>query len=38
MSDIQYKIILDLYNEYNEVFRVLPADVQGKFYDRLFAK
>lgn len=34
MSDIQYRILLDLYHEYNEVFRMLPAAVILAFKDK----
>ena len=38
MSDRQYQVLLDLFNEWNEAFHSLSADVKAKFYDRLYAK
>lgn len=36
LTDKQYEVLLALFNEYNEAFRRLPAEIQGKFYDRLY--
>lgn len=38
MTDTQYRVLLDLFNEWNEAFHSLSAEVKGKFYDRLYAK
>ena len=38
MSDIQYKIILALWNEFHEEFKNLSDETQSAFYDRLYSK
>ena len=38
MSDTQYRVLMDLFNEYNEAFVALPQHIKGAFYDRLYAK
>jgi hypothetical protein len=36
LTDTQYKVLLDLFNECNEDFHHLPADTLSAFYDRLY--
>ena len=34
----QYRILLDLYHEFNEAFVALPDDIKQAFYNRLYKK
>jgi hypothetical protein len=38
MTDRQYQVLLDLYNECNEDFWHLPASTREAFFNRLFSK
>lgn len=38
MTDKQYQVLLDLFNEWNEAFHTLAPSVKAAFYDRLYAK
>jgi len=38
MTDTQYRVLLDLFNEWNEAFHSLAPHVKDAFYDRLYAK
>ena len=38
LTDTQYKAMLDLYNNFNEAFKVLPVYMQEAFYVRLYKK
>ena len=38
MSDTQYLVMLDLFNECNEAFHSLAPQFKAAFYDRLYAK
>lgn len=35
LTDKQYRILLDLYHEMNEVFHTLPGNVRHAFLERL---
>lgn len=37
MSDKQYQIILDLFNEFPKVFYTLPSEILDAYYKRLFS-
>lgn len=37
LTDKQYQIILDLFNEMPNVFRQLPMDIKHAFFERLYA-
>lgn len=36
MTNKQYRILMELYHEYNEAFQALPLDVRNMFYARLY--
>lgn len=36
MNNTQYRILMELYHEYNEAFKALPLEIQNKFYMRLY--
>lgn len=38
LSDIEYKALLELYNNYNTAFKALPDYMQSAFYARLYNK
>jgi len=38
MTDIQYRILSELWHEYNEAFLALPLSIQLAYYARLYAK
>lgn len=38
LTDKEYQVLLDLYNEFNMAFKTLHPTVQAAFYDRLYAK
>ena len=37
MSDTQYEVLQELFHEYNEAFRALPAEILEAYYDRLYS-
>jgi hypothetical protein len=38
MTDTQYRVVMDLFIEYNKAFHSLPPHITAAFYDRLYAK
>lgn len=38
MTDTQYRILSELWHEYNEAFLALPQSIQSAYYARLYAK
>jgi hypothetical protein len=36
MTDKQYEMLLDLFNNWGELFDQLPVDVMAAFYERLY--
>jgi hypothetical protein len=38
MTRKQYQVISDLFNEFNELFYYLPAEVRAVYYDILYGK
>lgn len=38
MTDKQYQVLVELFNEYNEAFVALPLHIKQAFYGRLYAK
>lgn len=37
LSNKQYQVLLDLFNEFNDEFYLLPKEILEAFYNRLFA-
>lgn len=38
MSHTQFLALLNLYNEFNEAFKLLPCQIKNEFYDILYKR
>jgi len=38
MTDIQYRVLFELFHEYHEAFLELPEKIRTSFYARLYRK